>query len=377
MKFDKLKIQPELVKALKLENIETSTKIQQLVIPEILENKDLIAESETGTGKTLAFLLPIFQLIDLNIKNNQVIILAPTHELAMQIHSEATTLAKNSALPIKSQPIIGNVSTKRQLEKLKLKPQIIVGTPGRIADLIIQKKIKAHTIKSIIVDEADLQLTNENSIIIKNIISFTKQDRQLLFFSATFSKKSIEVINQHAPDVQKYSVRDSGVVKGDIEHLYFEVTDERDKLKVLRKAINALNPHKAIIFVKKNNDVLILAERLKYHNLQAVDLHGCNNKQERQTAFSNFKEGKIKFLIASDIAARGLDVKDVSHVFNFNLPFGHREYIHRVGRTGRAGQKGVAISFVSGREIGMLKRFSEKLKINFSLKKLKEGEIVN
>lgn len=376
MNFEQLNIEEQIIKALKVENIEVATKIQQKAIPAIMNLENIALESQTGTGKTLAYLLPVFQMIDLSIKNNQVLIMAPTHELAMQIHNEATKLAQNSNLAIKSMPIIGNVNIKRQIENLKKKPQIIVGSPGRIYDLIKQKKIKTHTLKTFIIDEADSMLASESRNLIKNIFNSNK-DQQLIIVSATISNKAFDLSRELAPDIKKISVSDQAVLAENIEHIYFHISDPRDKIKILTKAVAALKPQKAIIFVKKNSDAAILCEKLQYHGLKAIDLHGCNKKQERQKAMSDFKQGKVQLLIASDMAARGLDVKGVTHIFNLNISSDIHNYIHRIGRTGRAGEKGMAITIASTRDEKVLKRFASELKIDILKKSLKEGKLID
>ncbi len=377
MKFSDLEIQPELIKALAFKDIQVPTEIQKTTIPEILSGKTVIGQSETGTGKTFAYLLPIFQKIDFNIINNQVIILAPTHELAIQIQKEALFLAEKSGVPVKTMLAIGGVNIDRQKEKLKKKPQVIVGSPGRILELIKSKKIKSHTVKTIVVDEADILLTTESHSIIKSIIDSTMRDRQLLFFSASFSKKATEEVNKFSEDVIKFEVGASGGVNSDIKHIHFEVSDPRDKFKVLRKVINALDIERAIIFINKNEDAVEITGRLQHHNIEAIDIHGLNKKQDRENAFKSFNSGKIKLLVASDIAARGLDIKKVSHIINYNMPQTSREYLHRVGRTGRAGEMGVAVSIVSRDDKKTIKRFSEELKIEISKKVLQEGEVLD
>ena len=384
MKFNDLYINEELIKALESKNIDSPTDIQKKAIPEILDGKSVIALSETGTGKTFAYLLPLFQKIDFSVINNQVIILAPTHELAIQIQKQALFLTEKSGIPVKTMLAIGGVNIDRQKEKLKKKPQIIVGSPGRILELVKAKKIKTHTVKSIVVDEADILLTTESHSIIKAIIDSTMRDRQLLFFSASFSKNALIEIKKLSDDVIKVTSGDenstgnvnSGNVNSDIEHIYFTTGDPRDKFKLLRKVIHALDVERAIIFINKNEDAMEIASRLKHHNIDAIDIHGLNRKQERELAFKSFNSGKTKFLIASDIAARGLDIKKVSHIINYDIPKTGREYLHRVGRTGRAGEHGTAVSIISRTDKKFINKIQAELKIDITLKNLKEGEVI-
>jgi len=377
MNFEDLKINSELINALEKDSISIPTEIQKETIPQLIEGNDLVIVSETGTGKTLAYVLPLLQKIDLSINNNQAIILAPTHELASQINKEINNLSMNADLKIKSLLAIGEASIKRQIEALKKKPQIIVGSPGRVHDLIKQKKIKTHTIKTIIIDEADILIVGEHSKTIETIINSTMQERQLLFVSATMGNKSQTFIKTLSPKVKDITIVNSGVISENIEHIFIHSSDIRNKINILRKAIHGLKPEKAIIFVKTNIDVADLGERLRHHKIQAIEIRGDNRKLDRQKAFNDFKTGKEKILISSDIGARGLDVQNVSHIFNYNIPEASGDYKHRVGRTGRSGKKGIAVSITSGNEKRKLQKFADELKITISEKMLKEGELTN
>ncbi len=377
MNFIDLKINSQIIDALKIDSIENPTEIQKKAIPEIISRKNLIMVSETGTGKTMAYVLPMIQQIDLTINNNQIIILAPTHELASQINKEINNLTKNAEMPIKSLLTIGEASIKRQIEALKKKPQIIVGSPGRINDLIKQKKIKTHTVKTIIIDEADSLLNSEHRKTIDTIINSTMQERQLLFVSATMCEKSKSFIKNITSDINEITIDDTEVLSKDITHIFLNAKDKREKINILRKAIHTLKPEKAIIFVKTNIDVADLGERLRYHKIQAIEIRGDNKKLDRQKAFNDFKTGKEKILISSDIGARGLDVKNVSHIFNYNIPESSSDYKHRAGRTGRIGEKGIAVSITAENEKNKLKKFADELQITISEKKLKEGELTD
>ncbi|MBU2513219.1 DEAD/DEAH box helicase [bacterium] len=377
MNFSELKLDTPWVDALKAELLEIPTSIQEKVIPAILAGNDIAAQSETGTGKTLAFLLPLFQKVDLSIINNQVIVLVPTHELAIQIHEQAVRLSQNSGLAIKSMLAIGNVSIKRQIEKLKKKPQIVIGSPGRIADLIKQKKIKSHTIKTIVVDEADALLTGDSLADVRSVINSTLKERQLLFFSATLSSSALEVINVLSPQADKITVTDTDVITNDIEHIYFQILDPRDKPKFLRKVLHALKPERAIVFVHEFENAEVMSEELRYHGFKAVDIHSYRKKQERKQALQDFKNGTAQLLIASDIASRGLDIKAVTHIINMDVPSAAGNYRHRVGRTARAGVKGMAVSILSTKENHLIRRFEKELNIKLRLKHIKKGEVVD
>jgi Superfamily II DNA and RNA helicases len=373
--FIELGIHDSLVAALRQEGITRPTAIQEQTIPLILENRDIMGQSETGTGKTLAFLLPILEKVDIQKKENQAIILTPTHELAMQIQREIETLTKNSGLDISVTAIIGNVNIKRQIEKLKAKQQIIVGSSGRIFELIQKKKISSHTVKTIVIDEADRLLDEDNSKVVKAVIKSTYSKTQLLLFSATLP----EVTRQKASDLLKnpeiIRVTDRIKIPTTITHTYF-IADQRDKIEVLRKLIRLLLPSRALIFINKSEEIEKLIERLRFHGLEASGIYGEANKAERRQAIDSFKSGKINLLVASDLAARGLDIKEITHVFNLDLPEDPQLYLHRVGRSGRAGERGQAISIVTPKEVSYIKRLESSFGIDISRKEMFQGRIV-
>lgn len=372
-----LNINMTIADALKKENIVVPTEVQRRVIPEILKNKDLIVESETGTGKTLAYLIPLFQKLNATIREMQSVILVPTHELAVQVIRQIERLSENSDIKLKAATIIGNVNIDRQIEKLKEKPHIIVGTPGRILELIKKKKISAHTVKTIILDEADRLMDRNNIEFVKAVIKSTLKERQVLAFSATISKEA--EVNAKALMKEALVIRgtEKATVPDAIEHIYF-VAEQRDKIEVLRKLARILDPEKAIVFVNnQGNEIEIITSKLKYHGLNAEGLHGANRKLERKKAMEDFKSGKVQLLVASDIAARGLHIEGVTHIFNLNAPEDTKDYVHRVGRTGRNGETGLAISIVTERELTFLKKYEKELKINIVGKKMYKGNIVN
>ena len=373
--FEKLGLNPALVEGLESAEIVTPTEIQERVIPLALANKDIIGQSETGTGKTLAYLLPLFQKIDTSKREMQAIILTPTHELSMQIFREVELLAKNSGMPVTSISIIGDVNVSRQIEKLRDKPHIIVGSTIRILELIKKKKIAAHTVKTIIVDEADRLLDRKNVESVKAVIKTTLKERQLMFFSATFSPITISIAKELMKESEHITIENKDIVNKDISHYYFQC-DLRDKINMIRKLVSALNPERAIIFINNSNEIEIVTSKLKFHNLKVEGLHGSNIKEDRKKAMEDFRAGKVQLLVASDIAARGLDIPGVTHIFNYDIPADPKDYLHRAGRTARAGNKGVCISIVTAREIEMMKEYKKTFGIEIQEKGLYMGEVV-
>lgn len=374
--FENLSLTPDLIEALHKKGIEEPTDIQTKSIPLILENKDLIGQSETGSGKTLAYLLPIFQKIIVSKREMQVIILAPTHELVMQIDNEIKLLSENSGLGVTSTPIIGEVNIKRQIDNLKVKPHIIVGSSGRILELIKKKKISAHTIKTIVIDEADRMLDRNNLTSVKDIIKTTMRDRQLLAFSATIKEDTIKVLKDLMKDAVLIKAEERLQVNPNITHICF-VAEKRDKIEVLRKLVAATKPEKAIVFINKSDETQITTSKLQYHHIKAEGIYGSASKEERKKAIEDFRTGKIQLLVASDIAARGLDVKGVTHIFNLDLPEDSKDYLHRVGRTGRAGELGTAISIVTKPEISLIKKYEKDFNIKIEEKDIYKGQIID
>jgi len=373
--FEQLGLIEPLVVALKHEGIMVPTAIQQRTIPLALENKDILGQSETGTGKTLAYLLPLFQKIDSSKREMQAIILTPTHELAIQIQRQIEILAKNSGLPVTSNSIIGNVNITRQIEKLREKPHIIVGSSGRILELIKKKKINGQTIKTIVLDEADRLLDEKNAVTVKAVIKTTLKERQLLLFSATLPHSILQKASEMLKEPEEIRVTQNIEVAPSITHLYF-LTEQRDKFEVLKKLIQMVDPARALIFINKSEEIEMTVDKLKHHGLEAEGIHGSSIKEERSKAMDGFRKGKIRLLVASDIAARGLDIQGITHIFNLDIPEDPQLYLHRVGRTGRAGNSGTAISLASIREIPYLKKIENSFKIIIRRQDMFKGEIV-
>lgn len=373
--FENMQLNRSLVAALKTEDITIPTEIQQKVIPVAQQNIDLIFQSETGTGKTLAYLLPLFEKIETQKKEMQALILVPTHELAIQVIRQIEMLSLNSDLKATSTPVIGDVNITRQIDKLRTKPHIIVGTAGRILELIQKKKISAHTVKTIIIDEADRLLDDNNIESIKAVIKTTLKERQMMMCSASMSSRTIEraKLLMKAPQIVKSKTAIE--VPDTIEHLYF-VAEQRDKIDVLRKLVRIINPPKAIAFFANAEDIAEAAEELKFHKLRADSIHGSNIKSDRKKTMDDFRSGKLQLLIASDIAARGLDIEGVTHIFNVNIPERAMDYLHRAGRTGRNGSEGVAISIAAEHEIAYIKQFEKELRISVIPKSMYNGKIV-
>jgi ATP-dependent RNA helicase DeaD len=373
MMFTDLLLPTELIAALAKQQISEPTPIQSAAIPVLMAGKDAYLNAETGTGKTLAYLLPLFMRIDPAQAATQLVIIAPTHELAIQIHRQSCDLAQNAGRAIRSVLLIGGTPTDRQIEKLKAKPHVVVGSPGRIVELIERGKLKTPHIRSIVVDEADRLLHDESLEWIQKIVSAAPPARQLIFASATIESQTRQVMATLSPDVVMLSPG-TAAVNENIEHLYL-VCEERDKPDVLRKLLHAFDVPRSIVFVHRNDVAETVAAKLAHHKLVVADLNAELNKMDRKQAMDGIRSGAIRIMIASDLAARGLNILGVTHVFNLDVPTMSKAYLHRVGRTARAGAKGTAISLVTEIEARLIRRYEKELGITMQCIRVRDGHV--
>lgn len=374
--FQTLKLQDQLISGLKKQNIVSPTPIQALTYPAFLEGKDLMVESHTGSGKTLAFLLPLFEKINKDLKANQAIILAPTHELAHQIHEQIKLLAKNSDLPITSILLMGEVSIEKQIIKLREKPQIIVGSPGRILDLMMKKKISVSTLETVLLDEADNLLETSQSATVKKLLYHIGNNVQVAMFSASMSAS----VKQLAAPFLKAPVflhtSEKTALNPNIEHFYIK-TELREKFDTLKKLLLATNTPRALVFVSQHTDTRLLVEKLNYHGFTVATISGKLSKEERKNALAQFKAGKVRILLSSDLSARGLDVAHIMHIFHYDLPLTPQDYLHRSGRSARNGQKGTSISILTPKDLGIIGLLERTFKIKPNEIALIKGRVKN
>lgn len=375
--FNDLNLDSNIIEGLKKQGITTPTSIQASAIIPAMENKDVIGEAFTGSGKTLAYLLPIFYKIDTSKRETQAIVLAPTHELALQIEAQIKLLAQNSNTAITSLSVIGDVNINNQIKKLKeIKPHIIVGSTGRILDLIRKKKITAHTVKTIVIDEGDNLLDPKRSQITKDIIKTTMRDRQLMVFSASIKPETLLTAQRLMKDPVIIKSEEKAEMNPNIEHMLF-VCERRDKFETLRKIISAVNPKKAIIFVNSNDDIEMTTAKLNFHSKDCFAMSGHISKEDRKLAIYSFRNGKIKILVSSDITARGLDVEGITHVFHLDLPLKLNEYLHRAGRTARGNNSGVSIAIATLKQLNIIKKYEKEFNIKFEEKEVFGGKILD
>ncbi|MFT9487895.1 MAG: DEAD/DEAH box helicase [Tepidibacillus sp.] len=365
------RLQPFLQEVWKHKGFQKPTMIQEKAVPLILEGKDVISESPTGTGKTITYLLPLLERIDLEKKVTQAIIIAPSRELVMQIYEEIQKWAQGSE--ITSASFIGGANIKLQLEKIKKHPQIVVGTTGRLLELIKMKKLKMHNVKMIVVDEFDMLIVQDHIENVQSIIKATQKERQLLFFSATLSKENEQLAKRWMKDPQVIRIEKKKDSESNVEHIYF-VSELRDKIDVLRR-IMRIDGIKALAFINDMEKMFEVQAKLKYKGIASEVLNGESSKGERQQALRHFREGKVALLLATDVAARGLDIEGLNHVIHFDFPHDTKQYIHRSGRTGRMNALGTVISIVTKREESFLKKLSRASGILIQKKVIYHGKI--
>jgi superfamily II DNA/RNA helicase len=348
------------------------TDIQERAMPNLLENKDIVIESPTGTGKTLAYALPALAKLDPETKNAQVVFLAPTRELAMQIYEVCQKFTENSGLSGAS--LIGGANMQRQLDKLKKKPQYIVGTPGRVKELIQNKKLKVHEVKTIVIDEADHIIEAGFNGDVEQVIGATLKDRQLVFVSATINKKTEDWSNKLAvePSIIKVEKQETA---NQVTHS-FMVSEYRDKVDNLRKLIRHTPGIKAIVFINSSMKMDEFASKLEYKKIKLGVLAGNSTKQERQKVLNDFKRGKIPVLLTTDVATRGLDIPDVTHVVHLELPEDVKQYVHRSGRTGRMGKEGMVVSLVTKSELSSVKKWTANIDVPLQKQLFERGNVV-
>jgi ATP-dependent RNA helicase DeaD len=349
--FSDFGLSNEIVKALSNMGFEEPTPIQAQAIPIGMQGKDMIGQAQTGTGKTTAFGVPLLEQIDLN-EGIQGLVLAPTRELAVQVAEELNRIGQVKG--VRTLPVYGGQDINRQIRALKKHPHIIAATPGRLIDHIERKTIRLSNIKMVVLDEADEMLNMGFIEDIERILSEIKGERQTLLFSATMPRRIQSLAEKFMQEPEMVKVKAKEMTVKNIEQYYMEV-HEKQKFDVLCNLLDIQSPELAIVFGRTKKRVDEVVEGLIKRGYSAEGIHGDIPQAKRDQVIRRFKEQTIDIMVATDVAARGLDISGVSHVYNFDIPQDPESYVHRIGRTGRAGNKGLAITFVSPREIDHLK----------------------
>jgi ATP-dependent RNA helicase DeaD len=360
--FTDLGLSPEILRAVDKMGFEEASPIQSAVIPTIMEGRDVVGQSSTGSGKTVAFAIPAIEKVDPKIPAVQVLILCPTRELAVQVAEETGKIAlfKRGVMGV---PIYGGQSYDRQFRALAAGAQVVIGTPGRVMDHMERGTMKLDQLKLVILDETDRMLDMGFRDDIEHILKSVPATRQLLFFSATIPRAIQDLISRYSKDPAWIKIESVAQNAPQVEQIYFEV-DRRSKIEALTRLIDVHDFRYGIIFCSTKIMVDDLDEHLHSRGYMTDRLHGDITQAQRDRVMDKFRRRGFEFLVATDVAARGLDVDDLEVVFNFDLPNDAEDYTHRIGRTGRAGRKGQAFTFVSGQEIYKLQSMVRWAKLN-------------
>ena len=349
LNFADLGLSPEILKAVADLGFEEASPIQSAAIPVLLEGHDVVGQSQTGSGKTAAFAIPAIELCVASDRSVQVLIMCPTRELATQVADEVHKLSAHKR-GLHAVPIYGGASYERQFFELKKGVQIVIGTPGRIMDHMDRGTLQLGTVKMVVLDEADRMLDMGFREDIEKILSATPDERQTVFFSATVSKPIRDLIERHSNEPKSVKIEQKQLTVPAIEQWYYEVP-QRMKFEALLRLIDFHGYKLGIIFCNTQRMVDELADDLIAQGFSADRLHGGIAQAQRTRVMNKFKKAEFEFLVATDVAARGIDVDELELVVNYDLPYDSEDYVHRIGRTGRAGRKGMAVTFVSGRDI--------------------------
>lgn len=337
---------------------ETAMPIQQQMIPEMMAGNDIVAQSPTGSGKTLAYVLPILERVNPEKAAIQAMIITPSQELSMQIVNVLREWTEGTDISVTQ--LIGGANMQRQLEKLKKKPTIVVGTPGRLNELVKNKKLKMHEIRILVLDEGDQLMAREHREVMKSLVEKTQHDRQLVLVSATITEEVelvAERLMQHPTRI--HVTAEEMPMQGKVTHSFIKV-DERDKTDLLR-SISYIDGVKALAFVNNLDQLLMKENKLKFRDAKIGTLHSEMKKDERKNALDAFRKGEISVLIATEVAARGLDIDMVTHVIHVDVPRTIDQYLHRSGRTGRAGADGEVLTLLAYQDEKHYKKFTKDL----------------
>jgi ATP-dependent RNA helicase DeaD len=373
--FSELGLSPELLKAIEKMGFEQASPIQAAAIPVLLTGKDIVGQSMTGSGKTAAFGVPAVEKVDVTKREVQVLILCPTRELAVQVSEEIHKLSFFKR-GVHSLPIYGGQSYDRQLYGLKQGAQIVIGTPGRVMDHMRRGTLKLTGVKMVILDEADVMLNMGFREDIELILAATPKERQTVFFSATMPRPIRELIDKNSRDPQSVKIEQKAMTVPTVDQVYYEV-DRRYKMDLLTRLIDIFDLKLGIVFCNTKRMVDDLVDHLEAAGYQADRLHGDMTQAQRDRVMNKFRKSGLEFLVATDIAARGIDVDDVQVVFNYDLPYDPEDYVHRIGRTGRAGRSGRAISLVPGRELFQIRNIERFTNVRIQRGKIPTADEVS
>ena len=368
VKFEDLGLRPEIMRAVKKMGFEEASPIQAKAIPVMMSGRDLIGQAQTGTGKTAAFGIPLLEKMDQKNKKLQAIVLCPTRELAIQVAEEIRHLAYYMH-GIKVLPIYGGQEIVKQIRSLKGGVQLIIGTPGRVMDHMRRRTIKMEHLHTVVLDEADEMLNMGFREDIETILEEVPKERQTVLFSATMPKPILDITKKYQNHAEMIKVTKRELTVPNIEQYYYEVRP-KSKEEVLSRILDIYNPKLSVVFCNTKKQVDLLVNGLLGRGYFAAGLHGDMKQAQRDRVMDGFRKGRTDILVATDVAARGIDVDEVEAVFNYDLPQDDEYYVHRIGRTGRAGRVGRSFSFVSGREVYKLKEIQRYCKTKIYAQKV-------
>ena len=351
--FENLELDKRILRAIKEMGFEEATPIQAKSIPAIMTGSDVLGQAQTGTGKTASFGIPLLQKMNASLKKTQAIVLCPTRELAIQVCGELHNLSKYMH-GIRVLPIYGGQDISKQIRALKGGVQIIVGTPGRVMDHLRRKTIRCDHVGTIVLDEADEMLNMGFREDIETVLEYLEEEHQTVLFSATMPKPILEITKKYQKDAVTIKITKKELTVKNIEQYYLDLR-RKDKLDVLTRLLDVYDPKLSLVFCNTKRGADEVTKSLQDRGYMAESLHGDMRQQQRDMVMRNFRNGRTEILVATDVAARGIDVDDVEAVFNYDLPQDDEYYVHRIGRTGRAGRTGKAFSFIKGKEIYKLK----------------------
>ena len=368
VKFSELGLSEKILKAVAAMGFEEASPIQAKAIPAAMQGIDLIGQAQTGTGKTAAFGIPVLEKIDVKSKELQVLVLCPTRELAIQTAEEMRNLAKYMS-SVKILPIYGGQEIVKQIRSLKAGVQIVIGTPGRVMDHMRRKTLRLDSVHTVVLDEADEMLNMGFRDDIETILKEMPEERQTLLFSATMPKAILDIAKTYQKDAVTVKVVKKDLTVPSIDQFYYECKP-KNKEEVLCRLLDIHAPKRSLVFCNTKRQVDELVTALVGRGYFAAGLHGDMQQAQRDRVMKSFRDGRTDILVASDVAARGIDVDDVEAVFNYDLPQDDEYYVHRIGRTGRAGRTGKAFSFVSGKEVYKLKEIQRYCKTKIYAQKI-------
>ena len=359
MQFADLGASRPVVDALREGGITAAFPVQKMVLPDALAGRDVLVKSPTGSGKTFAFTIPLVELLESDGPRPSALVLAPTRELVAQIVEEMIPLAHSRALSVAA--VYGGAGIQAQIKRVR-RAHIVVATPGRLEDLIERRAVKLDRVRMLVLDEADRMLDMGFKPPVDRILARVPRDRQTMFFSATLDGDVGRLAHAYTTDARRHEHAPARARRHDVQHRFVSVTPD-SKLDALVRELRDERRGLTLVFVRTKRGADRLVKRLRSHDLEALAMHGDKSQSQREKALARFESGRVDTLVATDVAARGLHVDDITHVINFDAPADHDGYVHRVGRTGRAGRRGVGVTFVGTEQADDVHRIAQDLSL--------------